>query len=97
MSSMLLAPWMTDMTDNKSSAFVWPLEHTICGKRSNNMATELKQKKQERDARIQSEAAAAASKADAEKSVFEKAISARAQAYEAEYDAVSLLSERNLF
>lgn len=53
---------------------------------------ELKQKKIARDAEHKKAAAAAAAKAAADEAELNKTIFAKAQAYEAEYEAVSLVA-----
>jgi hypothetical protein len=60
---------------------------------------ELKQKKIARDALLAKEAAAAATKAAADEAEMTKAIYAKAQAYEAEYENVSVFpfSDRFFF
>ncbi len=53
-------------------------------------APALLQKKSERNAKLQKDAAAAATKAKADAAAFEKSITDKAQAYEAEYNKVSV-------
>jgi hypothetical protein len=53
-------------------------------------APALQQKKKDRDARLQKASADAAAKASADAAAFEKSITDRAKAYEAEYNQVTI-------